>query len=56
MNIHICKQRKHVQDLCVLCNVSYAQKSVAAVGLTRSEHISYYIEGGKKGTGWDTRH
>lgn len=27
MNIHICRQSKHVQDLCVLCNVRYAHKS-----------------------------
>lgn len=58
MNIHICRQSKHVQDLCVLCNVRYAHKSVAAAGLTRSEveDISYHTEeAAKRGTGWDVR-
>lgn len=59
MNIHICKQSKHMQDLCVLCNVRYTQKSDTAVYLTRSEveDISHYTEkGAKRRTGWDTRH
>lgn len=50
MNIHICKQSKHMQDLCIFCNVRYTQKSCHSCRSNQIRRRRHYLvhKGGSK--------